>query len=230
MSALPAYPSFEPTLIEAEPPRIIDLAGVWHDLISRRFRVSGYGYTEGHCSLVLTPVGQIVPKRFSARQCLVTERLLLGAPQKVVALEFGLAPSTVAIAFAKFVRSLGTPCRMQSVPMPVAMAVHAARGTPRLRSARESLRVEAGRLHRFIECERPDLGLVPLLPREQLAVVRLLLEGKSHREMAALRRRSVRTIANQLRQIYATLGVCGRSGIIAWLLTSSGASATDHSL
>lgn len=225
MSAASAHPILDPVQLEPESPRDIDLAAVWQDLVSHRFRVVGYGYTERYCSLELMPVAHVVRRRWFPRQLFMTEQLLLGVPQKVVALECGLAPSTVAIAFAKCLRTLGLECRMQNVPLLLAMAVHAARGTPHLSTASDTLRSDARRVCRTIQSERPDLRLDSLLPREQLAVVRLMLEGKSHREIASMRGRSLRTIANQLRQAYTKLGVGGRAGVIAWLLACPSANA-----
>lgn len=54
-------------------------------------------------------------------------------------------------------------------------------------------------------------------------VVTLLLEGRSNQEIATMRGRSYRTIANQLAAIYRKLGVASRTELIA-ALDASGAS------
>lgn len=48
-------------------------------------------------------------------------------------------------------------------------------------------------------------------------VVELLLEGRTNQEIADLRGRSYRTIANQLAAIYRKLGVASRTELIASL-------------
>jgi DNA-binding CsgD family transcriptional regulator len=56
-------------------------------------------------------------------------------------------------------------------------------------------------------------------------VLRLLAEGKTHREIASLRGKSERTIANQLATAFARIGNSGRNSAIKFLL---GAEASPH--
>jgi DNA-binding CsgD family transcriptional regulator len=53
-----------------------------------------------------------------------------------------------------------------------------------------------------------------LTPAE-LAVALLLLEGKTYEEIAAARRRAVRTIANQVASVFRKLGISSRSQLVA---------------
>ncbi len=61
----------------------------------------------------------------------------------------------------------------------------------------------------------PDPELPDGLTRAEQEVVRLLVQGKSNGEIAALRGVSVNTIANQLRSIYTKLGVGSRRDLVA---------------
>ena len=56
----------------------------------------------------------------------------------------------------------------------------------------------------------PFAGLTP----SELGVVEAVLEGRSSREVAAQRRVSTRTIANQLAAVYGKLGVSGAAALI----------------
>jgi DNA-binding CsgD family transcriptional regulator len=64
-----------------------------------------------------------------------------------------------------------------------------------------------------------EIGLRELAPPSGLtgaeqAVVGLVIEGKSNAEIAAQRGTSVRTVANQLRSVYAKLGISGRAQLL----------------
>ncbi|MEZ4265996.1 MAG: helix-turn-helix transcriptional regulator [Myxococcota bacterium] len=59
-----------------------------------------------------------------------------------------------------------------------------------------------------------DAPMARLSPAEQ-EVVRLVLDGRSNREIAAARGVSVKTVANQLRAVYEKLGICSRFELAA---------------
>ena len=96
--------------------------------------------------------------------------------------------------------------------------IFAASTTPR---AANCLRIRRDRCYRVISVTRPEAGLERVLTRAQYEVVRLLVEGKSHVEIALVRHRSTRTIANQLGAVFRKLGVSGRSELIRRLIVQS---------
>jgi DNA-binding CsgD family transcriptional regulator len=61
---------------------------------------------------------------------------------------------------------------------------------------------------------KPELES-PLLTRTENEVLRLACAGRSNREIALVRGRSTRTIANQLSAIYVKLGLRSRSELCA---------------
>jgi DNA-binding CsgD family transcriptional regulator len=71
--------------------------------------------------------------------------------------------------------------------------------------------------YQVIGIERPDSRLVSRLTPAEFLVARLLIEGKSHAEIAAQRRTTLRTVANQLATAFHRLGVSGRLGLIGQL-------------
>lgn len=68
----------------------------------------------------------------------------------------------------------------------------------------------------------PRSGSLTALPAGQREVATLVLEGRSNREIAALRATSVRTVANQLAAIYRKLGVRSRAELAARLRSEEG--------
>lgn len=69
----------------------------------------------------------------------------------------------------------------------------------------------------LIDVEDQPLALSALLTEAEKAVLELLLDGRSNREIAALRAVSSKTVANQLRSIYAKLAVASRCELAALL-------------
>jgi DNA-binding CsgD family transcriptional regulator len=101
----------------------------------------------------------------------------------------------------------------------VIAGAHATRGDATVPWGRASEFVRAGVKYRIVSLARPDGELASLLTPAQFDVVRLRVEGKSHDEIAALRHRSRRTIANQLAESFRRLGVSGRAELIRCLIT-----------
>ena len=66
-----------------------------------------------------------------------------------------------------------------------------------------------------LPCEPDDLPTC--LTQAERAVVTLVLEGHSNREIADARRARYRTVANQLAAIYKKLGVASRTELVATL-------------
>jgi DNA-binding NarL/FixJ family response regulator len=197
-----------------------ELAAIWRDLRAGRARVADSFYWDDRCLLVLEP--RTPPPWFqqasSARSLEILERVLLGEAQKRIALDLGLAPSTIAFLLAECLAALGLPRRVCRVPTLIVEALHAARGV-----ASSTLVLAAGvrhdgQLFETFSASRPDVSLERLLSPAECVVTRLLIEGLSHAEIALRRRASVRTIANQLATAFQKVGVSGRSELVCALL------------
>jgi DNA-binding NarL/FixJ family response regulator len=103
----------------------------------------------------------------------------------------------------------------------LALSAHAAHARTKLSEARSSTLTHQGCTYLTVSAPRPEGCLQSRLSRAEFAVVRLLLEGKSHAEMSAERRTSMRTIANQLAAAFSKLGVSGRADLIRELVRAS---------
>jgi DNA-binding NarL/FixJ family response regulator len=145
------------------------------------------------------------------------ERVLMGEPQKVLAFELGVSPSTIALTLRRCLRMLGMDCGVQRVPLLLIMAAHARLGSVRFEDTRLTELRRGGWLYWVVSALRPDVRLGEFLGEEESRVARMLLEGKSYREIAALRNRSPHTISNQLASAYSKLGVSGRVELLGRL-------------
>ena len=198
----------------------IQLKTVWPMLVTGGWKVVDSFCTERRCYAVL----RCGPPPRRGRRCLMgrnvelVERILLGDSQKLVSLELGLAPSTVALIVARCLRALGLDCHASSVPVLVVMAVHAFRAAEAPSDARRLDIGHDGVRHVIISARRPDAPLEHMLSGCECAVARLRVEGRTHAEIARLRQVSPRTVANQLTATFQKLRVSGRADLLRELI------------
>ncbi len=126
--------------------------------------------------------------------------------------------------------AIGIRCKPSRVPLLLVTLVHAAKGGGRVDGGRaaefEYLKTGYGAL-----CvPSPDAVLDRFLSPAEQAVMRMRLEGKSHAEIAARRRTSRRTVANQVATAFHRLGVSCRSDLMAMLIASSHVLVGNRSL
>lgn len=68
--------------------------------------------------------------------------------------------------------------------------------------------------------EQPSDEVVAELTPAELAVAACLARGERPRQIATRRGTSIRTVQNQIRRVYAKLGVCSSAELVAKLLES----------
>lgn len=156
-----------------------------------------------------TPRAGLTPRNIE-----ILRRLVRGEAQKTVALELGLAPSTVASHAASCLTAMGFRCRTQSVPLLLAISLRATEqrvSGPTLRGT--SLRNAWG-VCTVLSASAITCGLGNELSQAERAVVSSVLDGCSNDEIARVRGTSERTVANQLGSAFQKLGVGCRSGLI----------------
>jgi DNA-binding CsgD family transcriptional regulator len=199
----------------------LDLATLWRDLVAGDSRVLHSFASEERCYLVLERIreGRAQARGQQARKIRILESLFFLGAQKNVALEFGVSLSSVAGVTKECLELLGLPCKPSRVSPLVIAAAHAARGDSSVCWGRATQFDHAGISYRVVSLARPDAELASLLTPAQFEVVRLRVEGKSHVEIAVLRHRSRRTVANQLAESFRRLGVSGRAELIRCLIT-----------
>lgn len=194
------------------------LDSLWPDLIAGKFRIVTSYCTEHRCHLVVrrTPPGEERP----VPHAVLLERVVLGVPQKSLAIDLGLAPATIAFRLQKCVRALGLRCQVQELPLLLILVVHASRRTARAKDERWHAVANENGIVYDVSVLRPDANLSDILAEGPRAVVRMLLEGKRSQEIARLRQRSVRTVCNQLANTYRKFGVSGRVELLNHLVLS----------
>lgn len=197
----------------------LDLATLWADLTTGRCHLVDSFYWEGRCFVMLQQrAAPVRDRRLAPKRVEVLKRILLGESQKAVAIDFRLAVSTVALTCSQCLRAMGDDHVASRVPALLVMAAHADEGfelAPAI-AFRTAPPDSDGRWTASVE--RPDTALPALLTNAESDVTRLLVEGLTHAEIARLRRRSPRTIANQLASVFAKMQVSGRSELISKLV------------
>jgi DNA-binding CsgD family transcriptional regulator len=197
--------------------RTIELAPLWPRLMAGSVRVRDTFCTDARCYALLSDPGA-VSDRPSPRRMDYLERFLLGEPQKVVAMDSSLARSTVAARLGECLSAMGAGRQTSRVPVLLALIAHASNGSSKVRSGRAcELETANGRMV-LVSVERPDRVLERELSPAECSVARLLVEGKTHAEIAELRRRSARTVANQLAAVFQKLGVSGRFELVRYVV------------
>jgi DNA-binding CsgD family transcriptional regulator len=197
----------------------MEIALLFKELTRGRWRIACCFSSDESFFVALTSPDRITSdRRLASKRLDVLEKVLLYGGQKPVAAELGLAPSTVAIIAGNCLRAMGLDCGASRAPVPLALAVHAQHEKTSLTQARLRTVTHAGRTYTVVSTQRPEVCLSEALSRAEFAVTRLLLEGKTHAEISAIRRTSVRTVANQLAAAFHKLGVSGRSELVCYLV------------
>jgi DNA-binding NarL/FixJ family response regulator len=196
----------------------VSLGDFWLPLVRGERLVVEHTFSSQRCHVVLRRwCGPKASLTFAQRELL--RRLVLGQPQKAVALELGTSAAAVTQRAQRCLRRLGLRCRLSLMPL---FAVTA--GMVHHRSsqvdvvARVSLRrVQVEELD-VVSFPRPDAALPRELSNAEQKVTRLLIEGRSQAEIADRRGTTPRTVANQLGAVFAKLHVSGRVELIRYLL------------
>jgi DNA-binding CsgD family transcriptional regulator len=220
--------SLRAMLRDASSGRHVRLSTIWAELVAGQSKIhSSFSSETRNYFLLADPrqPGQHAGRRYRGRgaRCKlrdlrIVETWFANGSQKRVALELDLSTSTVATATKRWLSFVGLRCLPSYVPPLLMMA-----GRP---CEREAARAEArltellvdDTCYRVVSALRPDNQLSSLLPRAEYEVVRLFLEGRSHKEVAVLRGSSPRTVANQLAMVFHRFGVSGRSELVIHLL------------
>lgn len=180
---------------------------IWaEELAAGRWRVIERHEQDGLLSLVLgAPLRPLTP---CERQVLLA--FMRGDSNKRIALDLGLAFSTVSQRLATVTAALGFASRIELLWCGVrALAVRLtpANDGPWVRA----LAFESAGERRLLFCFRTaDVPLPSVLTRAEREIVKGVLAGKSNAAIAEARGGSPHTVANQLAKIYRKLAVSSR--------------------
>ncbi len=192
----------------------INVSLLWRELVRGTSRVIDSFFSDERCYLVLALKTDTAATPIEGRRLEILEAVLGGLRQKNIAIDSGLAPSTVALNSRLALESLGIACK-PSRAHPLLMLAAKAAQSPTLTLARCSTFVtKDDRELRVIGIPRPDQSLSAVLPSAELAVIRSLIEGLSYQDIAERRGTSTRTIANQITAVFRRLRVSGRNDLV----------------
>ena len=194
------------------PEQAVDVRSLWLAILAGRTRVFATACTPQWLYLELEdrPIGVPLP-----RECVaVIEQLMLGVASKVIAIERNCSPSTVTMRGTRALVQMGIRCSPGTVPAGLLCLANAARGQA-CGSIQAKLRpIQDNRQQFLLSIRRPDLQLIEELSPAERSIANMLLEARSHRQMAVLRASSTRTIANQIASLYRKLDVSGRIPLV----------------
>jgi DNA-binding CsgD family transcriptional regulator len=189
---------------------------VWSDLLDGRWQFLDY-LERGAVRYLVLGEGSRNHVTLSPVERLVTAMVARGAHNKEVAYSLEMSPSTVATLLRR------ASCKLTSLSRPRLCMIYAllfdgSRPTAsRVRPLRVGELVRRGcRLKVIATSER--VRAVELTPGER-EVAMLVASGLSNLDVALRRRRSVRTIANQLASVFRKLSVSSRAELAAALVS-----------
>jgi DNA-binding NarL/FixJ family response regulator len=187
---------------------------LWSGLSQGSLVIAAADIDQHYARLTLRPSSRSAPQRPQLQRAAVAlEAVLRGTPQKVIAMEQGVAFSTLSVGLRTATARMGLRTRFLRVPLGLPLLVQAV-ANPGLVSARvEGSLPSVGRVCTVV-LQRTEPALVGVLSPSELAVASYVLEGLNYERIAVLRSAALRTIANQISAIGRKLNVRGRFDLL----------------
>lgn len=179
-------------------------------------KVLSFSTEERHVRVVLKQRASPGPS-IAPRQLRALDLLFQGVSQTAIAIELGVAASTISGELKAALQGLGIGGRVFALP-PFLPQIW------QLAASGRNVRVVVDphdRTRQILLLPRVDLALSETLAPAEVEVCRLLLEGCSHEQISVARRRAGRTVANQLAAVFAKMDVSGRLELVARLVRHS---------
>jgi DNA-binding CsgD family transcriptional regulator len=195
------------------------LALVWRELTRGSCKVVDCFFSVDRCFLltrtVTAPPVPLIPQRRR-----ILEAVLVEGAQKVVAIDLGVAASTIASNAQHALELLGVHGK-PSRPHPLlVLAAKAARCGDGTAAGSLSFVTQAEVRIRVVSVPRPERALAKELSCAEFAVVRSFIEGDCYATIARRRGTSERTVANQIASVFRRLRVSGRAELLSRLFAS----------
>lgn len=187
------------------------LRSVWLGLISGRFSVLSTRTTSEHVTL---RIQHRAASRDHARAARIFDAASGGELQKAVAIDLGVAPSSVAAMLRQVTRGMGLSCKFSRLPLAIPLLRQVITRPELVSLHLEESAHDKSKPVLVIEMRRCDDVIASKLSKSEYEVARQLLEGCTYRQMASSRATSVRTIANQVSSVFKKLGVSGRFEVL----------------
>jgi DNA-binding CsgD family transcriptional regulator len=196
----------------------IGLATLWRDLVAGTRRIVDSFHSDARFYLILVDRDEAESgAEIESGDLEILERWLRACSQQYVAIDLERAASTIASRTKRCLFQMGLSCSSLRIPALLVMASLAKRTASTGKVGRIADFESAGASYSVLSVERPDTQLPTALTPAETAVVRLLVEGKSHVEIARARQSSRRTVANQLSSAFQRLRVSSRLDLVTCL-------------
>lgn len=192
------------------------LRSVWDALASGHWRAADTFSTETRLYLLLKRVSATRPP--SAADLEMLRRTLLGARQKVVAMDSHKSHSSVTGRLGSCMSAMGFEPHASRAPALLVAAAAAAAGQTRLGNARTTQIEQGGAHYWIVSVPRLEGAVEHSVTRTELKIVKLVVEGMTHQQMAQEHGSSPRTVANHISSVFHRIGVSGRSELLVYLI------------
>lgn len=187
-------------------------ADIWSRLIRHQLEIVQTFATERREYMILRErVGGPAP--LSGRNLAIVEKVLVGVGRKVLSHDLGLASSTIAQILRSALSDMGLDCSPARAPSLLVKLAHEARGLATTATLMAAELIGPTMRYWVLSDEIESPLLRKLSPAER-AVLSQLLCGRSYADIAARRRTSYRTVANQVASGCQRLGVSGRFDLL----------------
>jgi DNA-binding NarL/FixJ family response regulator len=199
---------------------VIALDALWNQLTSRQLVILDESFPDDQESRVTLRRGPPrAATRAEARDFVVLRRTLTGEPRKCIAIDLGIAQSTVSTSCAGALRALGLNPSATCAPLALLLAAYAASQAGASLPGPTAFWTDAGPFW-IARVTCPDESVGRLLSSSERTVMRLLLRGKTRAQIASERRTSQRTVSNQLHAVFRKLRVSGRAELVGRLISA----------
>ncbi|MGC4094978.1 MAG: helix-turn-helix transcriptional regulator [Polyangiaceae bacterium] len=187
---------------------------VWRELSAGRSRVVGSYASEQRVYLEIAGCREVP---LLAGQARILERLISGQSAKVIAIESRRSLSSVTAHAQRALARLGLACQMRDMPCSLVGLVLCALGAAR--PGHIDLRISAADERTLVvSLARLEHKLERLLSPCECQVLRGVVDGLSHLQIAAKRGAARRTVANQVASSYKKLSVTCRIELLRYLM------------
>lgn len=190
------------------------LSELWVSLTTGTSRIVEVFATSERQGLIVAACRGTAPQPLPRRGLALLERVLNASQQKVVAIETRNSQPGINRLLTQVLTQMGLSCVPSRLPLLLAVASRAARSPGAACAARVSRQSAGDTVYQSITLQDPTAWLRARLSPAQCRIARLLIDGKTHAEMATLRNISERTVANHLAAIYQRLNVSGRLDLL----------------
>lgn len=193
------------------------LRSVWEALASGQWVAGDTFSTDTRLYLVLRR-RSVRLRAPSAIDLEMLRRTLLGERQKVVAMDSRKSHSSVTGRLGSCMSAMGFEPHASRAPALLIASAAAAAGQTRLGNARTTQIEQGGTHYWIVSVPRLEDAVAHAVTRTELKIVKLVVEGLTHQQMALEHGSSPRTVANHISSVFHRIGVSGRSELLVYLV------------